>query len=165
MDLFIAAISGKPLPNLDPDAVGQVAVALSAMMKAKLTRRGGDDDGDDSKQNDDEPESFIDASFAVMCDVTRYAQLHLAEIKKSDLLTGALYQEEHSMIRFSTLCPLLPNCSRFFVSLQAVDGKESEGILCSEKLIKYLSKINEDESSSVQTITFGVDPDIKVDVK
>jgi len=160
MDLFIAAISGKPLPNLDPRSMDKVAAALGEMMGAQFKRtQQGADDVDDSK----EPEPFMNAAFAAMCDSTYYGQLHLAEIKRVELFKD-LYKAKDGMIRFATLCAMLPNCSRFFVSLRAVDEEETARILFSEKLIKFLTKTSGDAPSKLKGITFEVGSEVKVDL-
>jgi len=165
INLFVAAISAKPLPNVHPDAAGQVALALSSMMKAHLSQQAADDPDADSKEDDDEGNSFIDDTFSAICSVTHYAQIHLVEIKTSDILTGALYKEEDAVIRLDTLRRMLPNCSRFHVSLRGVDKEEAARILFSEKLIKFLTKTSGDAPSKLRGITFEVDPEIKVDAK
>jgi len=160
INLFVAAISAKPLPKLDEKAMVEVAPALGAMMGAQFKRaQQGPDDAEDSK----EPEPFMNAAFAAMCDLTYYGQLNLAEMKTVEIFKD-LYQEKHGNIKFATLCGLLPNCSRFHVSLRGVDKEEAARILFSEKLIKFLTKTSGDAPSKLRGITFEVEAGVKIDV-
>jgi len=164
MDLFMAAISRLPIRDIDDQSMNMIAAALSSMMQAQFqqTQRAMNEDEEDDSKSEGEP--FIDASFGAMCNVIRYAQLSLSDIKGSPLLSKIFYQGKHGMIKFSTLCGILPNCRRYFVCLRGVDANETEKVLYSEKLIKYLTKTSDGAAGAIQGITFGVEANIKIDL-
>merc|ERR1719361_864012 len=114
-------------------------------MKSQFERSQMQDAGDIKDDN-----SFVNDTFSAMCNVTRYVQLNLTDIKKSDLLTHMFYKEKHAMVNFKNLCPFLPNCNRFFVSLRGVEVDETRRVLSSEKLVKFLVEISDDADSNVR---------------
>merc|ERR1719300_449419 len=120
-------------------------------------QQGGGDDVDDSKSDDS---AFINDTFGAMCNVTRYVQLNLVDIKKSEFLSGMLYGG--NMINLRTLGGVLPNCRRYFVSLKGIDAEETQGVLYNAKFIKNMTKMKFGEI--METITFGVDGKMKIDL-
>jgi len=162
MKLFMAVISGGMIPKVSDTDLDLVAQAISSMMndqtmKVQRQQGGGGDDVDDSKSDDS---AFINDTFGAMCNVTRYVQLNLVDIKESELLSNMLYGG--NMVQLRNLCGVLPNCRRYFVSLKGIDAEETQGVLYNAKFIKNMTKMKFPET--VESITFEVDGKMKIDL-